>query len=64
MSELTTARARIREAMVNTMDHVETRELVGKIESAVDAGYKVDEETLEEYVGEIIGAREEEAEAL
>lgn len=60
MSQLNTARAQIREAMIDTMDPSEIRDLVGKIESFVDGGYRLDEEALEEYVAEVIGGREPE----
>jgi len=59
MSELQTARARIREAMIDTMDESELRSLVGKTEAAIDGGWKIDEETLEEHIGEIISTRDD-----
>lgn len=57
MSEITSARGRIREAIIDTMDPGEMRELVSKVEAAAESGFDVDETAFEEYVGEVLGGR-------
>jgi hypothetical protein len=55
-------RSRIRQTVIDMMTEVEVRELVVKVHSAVDSGYTVDEDSFEEYVGEVLIARESETE--
>jgi hypothetical protein len=65
MSELNgSTRARIRQTVIDGMDENEIRELVVKIHSAVDSGFDVVESNFEEYVGEVLTAREDDAEAV
>lgn len=54
------ARARIRATVIDAMEAKELRSLVTKLETAVDSGYTtVDDETLDEWVTQILSELEE-----
>lgn len=60
MSNIVTARGQIRESVINSMDKTELRLLVAKIEDAIESENDVDANLLEEYVSEVLAAREDE----
>lgn len=54
---VTSPRGRIRAEVIDNMSMPELRELVSRVEEAIESGHIVDEDTLEEYVGEVIWIR-------
>lgn len=54
-----TTRARIRQTVIDGMDENEIRDLVSRMHTAIDEGYHIDEDTLEEHIGEVLSERDD-----
>lgn len=54
---VTTAAAVIREEVINNMSRREARELVAKVEEALENGHLIDDTLFTEYVGEVLAER-------